>query len=143
MAPVAGRAMLNRVIARVHAAAQVACPREEFELGSITERLLSLLRQGREATLDIACSEAHGCHFRKWQERSMERSSALAWEFQQLIPDFDPAEARHAAMVKAREARRLSTSGRVMFTWEESREEGSAKSQPVQRLPQPPARKNA
>jgi len=85
--------MLNRVIARVHAAVQESRSREEFELGSITLQLLSLLRQGREATLDIACSEAHGCAFTKWQQRTMERTSALAWELQQQEPATAPGKA--------------------------------------------------
>jgi hypothetical protein len=124
--------LLNRVIARVHAAAQESRSRTEFELGSITIRLLALLRQGREANLDVACSEAFGMHFAKWRQKSLERSSALAWEFQQLIPDFDPAEAKHAAMVKASGVRRPEAfSGNL---YEMPQEEIAAESQPVRRL---------
>ena len=137
MAPVPGRALLTRVIARVHAAAQQSRSREEFELTSITLRLLALLRQGREATLDLACGEAYGCHFLKWQQRSLERTSALAWEFQQLIPDFDPAEAKHAAMVKASGLRRPEAfSGNL---YEMPQEEVAAESQPLRRLSPKPA----
>jgi hypothetical protein len=132
MAPVPGRALLTRIIARVHASAQESRSREEFELSSITLRLLALLRQGREATLDLACSEAFGMHFTKWCQKSMERTSALAWEFQQLIPDFDPAEAKHAAMVKASGVRRPEAfSGNL---YEMPQEEVAAEPQPLRRV---------
>jgi hypothetical protein len=144
MAPVPGRALIDRVIRRVHAAVQEgARSRTEFELGSITLRLLTLLRQGREVSLDLACVEAHGCHFQKWQERAMARSSALAWEFQRLIPDYDPAEAKHAAMVKAGEVRRLGEGGRAMFAWEEPREAGPEKPQLVPRVSEKSKTRNA
>jgi len=143
MAPVPGRALLTRVITRVHAAAQSSRSREEYELGSITLRLLALLRQGREATLDLACFEAHGLYFAKWRQRSMERSSMMAWEFQRLIPDFDPAEARHAQMEQSRQVRGRGESGRAVFESEKPREARPAKPQLMPRVPERPARKNA
>jgi hypothetical protein len=65
--------------------------REEYELGTITLRLLSLIRQGREATLDLACVEAFGFHFNVWRQKSLERQSQMAWEFAALVPDYDPS----------------------------------------------------
>jgi len=89
MAPVPGNAFLNRVIVRVHAATHSCLNQEAFELGAITLRLLSLLRCGQPADLDVATAAAFGCRFSKWQERNLERQSALAWEFSKLIPDYD------------------------------------------------------
>jgi len=89
MAPVPGRAILNRVILRVYDSAQHAGSQEEYELGTISLRMLSLLRTG-DATLDLACYAAFGCSFTRFRERSLARQSALAWEFAKLIPDFDP-----------------------------------------------------
>jgi hypothetical protein len=65
--------------------------REEHELGTITLRLLSLIRQGREATLDLACVEAFGFHFNVWRQKSLARQSHMAWEFAALVPDYDPS----------------------------------------------------
>jgi hypothetical protein len=132
MAPVPGRAFLARVIARVHAAAQETRTREEYELTSITLRLLGLLRQGRAATLDLACGAAFSMHFAKWQQRVAARSEAMAADYQRLIPDFDPAEAKHAAMVKERSVRRPEPfSGNL---YEMPQEEVAAESKPLRRL---------
>jgi hypothetical protein len=144
MAPVAGRKLLDRIIARVHAANHASArSRVEFELGAITLRLLAQARQGRAPSLDEACCEAHGCLFDKFRMRTMERTSALAWEFQKLIPDFDPEEARHAAVVKARHARGFGESGRAVFAWEETREAGPAKQESVSKLLAQTKRENA
>lgn len=83
--------LLDRVVLRVWESVQKAGSQEEYELGTITLRLLSLIRRGETATLDIACCEAFGCFFRVWQDRTMERSSRMAWELSHLIPDYDPS----------------------------------------------------
>lgn len=142
MAPVPGRAFLDRVVFRVHAAAhQGSRSREEFELASITLRILAILRSGREATLDLACTEAHGCHFQKWQQRSLARASLMAWEFQRLIPDYDPSEAKHAAMEPARQVRRPKAfSGNL---YEMPSETLPAESQPLRRVPKEAARRQS
>jgi hypothetical protein len=95
MAPVPGNAFLNRVIVRVHAATHSCLNQEAFELGAITLRLLSLLRCGQPADLDVATAAAFGCRFSKWQERNLERQSMLAWEFSKLIPDYDASVSHH------------------------------------------------
>lgn len=104
MAPIPGRALLTRVIYRVHEAAQQLRTQEDYELATITLRLLGLLRSqsryaalssdlsSREATgniLDAASCEAFGCSFAKWRARNLERQSLLAWELSKLIPDYD------------------------------------------------------
>ena len=71
--PIPGRALLNRVIDRVYASAQSAPAQEAYELGTITLRLLSLLRRNEPATLDTACYAAFGCSFSAWQDRNQAR----------------------------------------------------------------------
>ena len=60
MAPVPGRALLSRVIARVYERGQSAGSRLEYELATITIRFLAQLRRGDPASLDYACQEAAG-----------------------------------------------------------------------------------
>lgn len=86
-----GGRLIGRVIARVWESVQKAGSQEEHELGTITLRLLGLIRRGENVTLDVACSEAFGCHFNVWRERSLARQSAMAWELSHLIPDYDPS----------------------------------------------------
>jgi hypothetical protein len=95
MAPVPGNAFLNRVIVRVHAATHSCLNQEAFELGAITLRMLSLLRRGLSASLDVATIEAFGCSFSKWRQRNLSRQSLLAWEFSRLIP-VDASVSHHA-----------------------------------------------
>ena len=91
MAPIAGRKLIDRVVRRVHAAAQCSATQEDYELGAITLRLLGLLRAGADATLDGAAVGAFGCTFGKWRARNLERQSVLAFELSQCetIPDYD------------------------------------------------------
>ena len=81
MAPIPGRALLTRVIYRVHEAAQQLRTQEDAALSSDLS--------SREATgniLDAASCEAFGCSFAKWRARNLERQSLLAWELSKLIP---------------------------------------------------------
>jgi hypothetical protein len=93
VAPIAGRKLIDRVVRRVHAAAQCSATQEDYELGAITLRLLGLLRAGADATLDGAAVGAFGCSFDKWRARNLERQSVLAWELGacEIIPDYDEA----------------------------------------------------
>jgi hypothetical protein len=70
---------------------QGAPSQEEHELGSITLRLLGLIREGLPATLDLAAFEAFGCSFNVWRQRNLGRKAAMAWELAALIPDYDPS----------------------------------------------------
>ena len=82
---------LDRVVLRVWQSVQASRSQEDHELGSITLRLLGLIKRGECATLDIACSEAFGCYFQVWRERNLERQSRMAWEVAALVPDYDPS----------------------------------------------------
>lgn len=134
MAPVPGKRLLERIIARVYAAGQESASQEIYQLHTITLRLLARLREGREATLDDACYDAFGMRFGKWQKRNMERTARLAWELSACVPDYDPAEARHAAMVKAGEVRGQQPSGGPVLAWPTPREDRPTVEKPVQRL---------
>jgi hypothetical protein len=91
MAPIAGRKLLDRVVRRVYVASQCSATQEEFQLGTITLRLLGLLRAGADANLDVASFSAFGCTFGKWRARNLERQSVLAWELSscETIADYD------------------------------------------------------
>lgn len=143
MAPVAGKAFLNRVIARVYAAGQNAASREEHDLYSLNLRLLSELLQGNPQPWPAACFSAFGSTFEKWRERTLERKSKMAWELNAAvtIPDYDPAEAAHARMVKATEMGRKAESGRAVFPLPEQAE--PAQQKPVRGLLGNTAEKNA
>jgi hypothetical protein len=106
MAPVAGKAFLNRVVQRVYQAAQRAGSREEHELFSLSLRLLGEVRKGTGNPWAVACQATFGCSFEKWKVRSLERQSMLAWELARCVPDYDPEASKHAAMVQTGEMRR-------------------------------------
>lgn len=129
--------MLARVTRRIHESAQAAPSQEDYELGTITLRLLALLDQGREASLDLACYAAFGCAFDRWRNRNLSRLSRLAWELNDAveIPDYDPA------MDPTGSIRRQATQPRPVL--EMSTKEKSAQQEPMRQVPQPAARKNA
>lgn len=77
--------------------AQSAPSQEAHAIGSITLRLLALVREGSDATLDRATQSAFGCTFDKFRERDAERRALLASELASCTPDYDPAEARRVA----------------------------------------------
>ena len=141
MAPVPGRSMLLRVTRRIHDAAQAAPSQEDYELGTIALRLLGLLDQGREASLDLACYAAFGCAFDRWRTRNLERQSNLAWQLASCIPDYDPAEAQHAAMVKASSLGRQAAQSRPVL--EMSTATKSTEQKSVCQVPTPAARADA
>jgi hypothetical protein len=115
MAPVPGRALLDRVIARVYEAGQRARSQEEHQLTTITLRLLSLLRRGELASLDLACFAVFGFSFAKFREKSLARQALMSWELSRCVPDFDPQEAARAHVVQASEERRSQeTTRRVL-----------------------------
>jgi hypothetical protein len=79
MAPVAGRAMLNRVIDRLWADGQQQDrTQDQKELRSITLRFL------RTLDLDVACCAAWGCRFDVWRERSAARKEYLNGMFREV-----------------------------------------------------------
>jgi hypothetical protein len=138
MAPVAGKAFLNRVMQRVYQAAQDAGSREEHELFSLSLRLLGEVRKGTEDPWTVACYAAFGCSFEKWKVRSLERQSMLAWELARCVPDYDPEAAKHAQMVQAGEMRRPETgTGNLYAMPTEARPAKQKSVQPV------PARRQA
>jgi hypothetical protein len=166
MPSVRRNAFLDRVIARVHASAQAAPSQEDYQLGAITLRMLCTLRWSaptelkmstftdpvmcadldlagfpRLDRLDIATFAAFGCSFKTWQKRNMKRKSQLAWELAQCIPDYDPMEAKHAAMVKASQMGGQAESGRAVF--EMPAEEKPTVEEPVRRVPRGATHKNA
>jgi hypothetical protein len=141
MAPVAGKARLDRIIKRVYLSAQSATSQEDYQLGSITLRLLGLIRKGEPPSLDVACAAAFGCSFRVWRERNLERKSRLAWELSQCVPDYDPEEARHAAMVKSGQMGRQAASGGTLYAM--SAPEKRVVTQSLSQMPPTAARANA
>jgi len=91
MAPIPGKAFLDRVIVRVHASAQDCRTQAEHQLQ--------------------ATQQCFGFSFAKFREKTQERQSLVAWELAGLIPDYDPEEAkRHANVVTPIEIRRRSQS---------------------------------
>jgi hypothetical protein len=80
MAPIPGRAFLNRVIERVHVSVQEAPSQEDYDLGTITLQLLSLLSHHEPATLDLATIPAFGMRFEEWRHRNELRKSHMAWK---------------------------------------------------------------
>jgi hypothetical protein len=87
--PIPGRALLNRVIARVHTSAQEAPSQEAYELGTLTLGLLTLLRHDEPATLDRACIQAFGMYFDQWRRRNELRKSFMAWELSRCVVNHD------------------------------------------------------
>ena len=111
MAPIPGKAFLDRVIVRVHASAQDCRTQAEHQLTTITLRLLSQIKHHGTADLDQATQQCFGFSFAKFREKTQERQSLVAWELAGLIPDYDPEEAkRHANVVTPIEIRRRSQS---------------------------------
>lgn len=122
MAPVRGRRLIDRVIARVYAAAQAARSQEDYQLGTITLRLLGQVRRDGVGNLDAASREAFGFSFARFSQRNLERQSMMAWELSRCVPDFDPQEAAHARMVQASQERGSETrSGRMYPMPEQAR----------------------
>ena len=103
-----GGRWIQRVIQRVWERSQSEDTRsqEEYELATITLRLLSLIRRGETATLDHAANEAFGCSFQVWKARNLGRQAAMAWELAAIIPDYDPSVESESRSRRPAESRR-------------------------------------
>jgi hypothetical protein len=108
-----------------HVGLQLDHDRAAVEARTLALRLLGMAKRG-EANLDAACILSFGLCHSQYLKRTAERVQFLNNELERCIPDYDPAEARHAAMEKAGRVRRSKSFSGSLHAWEESRQAGCA-----------------
>jgi hypothetical protein len=111
--------------------------RADREARTLALRIMSLAKEGFAPNLDAASIMAFGLCHTQYLKRTAERIQLMNAELARCIalciPDYDPAEARHAAMVKAGRKRRPEAfSGNLYEMLEEER---SAQPQPMRNVP--------
>lgn len=99
--------------------------RAAVEARTLALRLLGLAKRG-EANLDLATMLCFGLYHKEYLRRTAEREQFMNAELLRCIPDYDPEEARHAAMGKASRVRRSKSFSGSLHAWEESRQAGCA-----------------